>query len=84
MQCPFMYCPKMVRVSWDLGRVSWVCKVGWCGLFAHPGAILGWSEYFGSYGQAWYNPYSILKISMPFDSVTGHPSISHTKISPAC
>ena len=42
--------------------------------FAHPSAILGRSEYFGSYGQAWYNPYSILRISMPFDGVTGHPS----------
>ena len=42
--------------------------------FAHPGAILGRSEYFGSYGQVWYNPYSILRISMPFNGATGHPS----------
>ena len=58
-------------------------QAGWCSLlvpiqvlwFAHPGAILERSEYFGSYGQVWYNQYSILRISMPFDGVTGHPSI---------
>ena len=42
--------------------------------FVHHIAILGRSEYFGSYGQVWYNPYSILRISMPFDGITGHPS----------
>ena len=55
-------------------RVSWVHKVGWCGLYIHPGAILERSEYFGSYGQVWYNPYSMLRISMPFDNITGYPS----------
>ena len=55
-------------------RASCVRKVGWCGLYIHPGAILGRSEYFGSYAQVWYNPYSILRISMPFDGITGHPS----------
>ena len=47
--------------------------------FVHPGSTLGWSEYFGSYGQVWYNPYSILRISMLFDGVTGHPSIQNDK-----
>ena len=60
---PSMYCPEIVRIRWV-----------WIVWFAHPGGILGWSEYFGSFGQLWYNPYSILKISMLFDSVTGHPS----------
>ena len=48
---------------------------GSAGGSAHPCAILGRSEYFGSYGQVWYNPCSILRISMPFNGVTGHPSI---------
>ena len=67
-QCPSMNCPRMVRVSWVHSGMVW---------FEHPDAILGRSEYFRSYGQVWYNPYSILRISMPFDGVTGH----HTPLS---
>ena len=35
----------------------------------YPSAILGWSEYFT---HVWWNTYSILRISIPFDGITGH------------
>ena len=59
-------------LSWD-GQ-SIMGQQGGMVWFVHPSAILGKSEYFGSYGQVWYNPYSMLRISMPFDDITGYPS----------
>ena len=41
----------------------------------HASIVLGWSEYSGTYDLVWYNSYTFLRISMPFDGVTGHPSL---------
>ena len=40
----------------------------------HTSTVLGWSQYFGTFDLVCYNPYTFLRISMPFDGVTGHPS----------
>ena len=63
--CSRQYCTGILGYSDK--EVQYAC--------VHASAVLGWSEYFGTYDLVWYNPYTFLRISMPFDLVTGHPSL---------